>query len=166
LAQARRGGKPVLLVFGATWCEACHTLRKSLEHASLKEPLAGYVCVWLDTDKAGRIADRHEVQSLPHLEILDPNGKCLQRLVGHQTPEALRAVLVKHRQAAADRRQPNRRQPDRQGGLRDRARAGNMTAQQMQQELSRLRQQLQRLQRQQAEQQRTLQEILKRLRDR
>ncbi len=163
LTQARRSGKPVLLVFGAGWCEACETLRKSLEHASLKEPLAGFVCVWLDTDKSGRIADRHEVQSLPHLEILDARGKCVAKMVGHQTPQALRAALVKHGAQQPKRRQPNRRQPSRRQPDR---RQGNQTMQQMQQELTRLRQQLARLQRQQAEQQRTLQEILRRLRDR
>jgi thiol-disulfide isomerase/thioredoxin len=166
MAAARRAGKPVLLVFGASWCEPCHTLRKSFEHTSLKQPLTGYVCVWLDTDKAGRIADRHNVQALPHVEILDSRGKRLTKMLGHQTPEALRAALAKGRTAAGKGGARPQRQPTRRDTRRGQGRTGTMTAREMQQEILRLRQQLQRLQRQQAEQQKTLQEILRRLRDR
>jgi len=176
LAQARRSGKPVVLVFGASWCEACHTLRKSFEHPSLKEPLAGYVCIWLDTDKEGRIADRHNVQGLPHIEILDSRGKQLAKMVGHQTPEDLRAALQKGMNATAGggalRGQSPRRE-ERQGDRRPEGlpeprerRPGGTPPQQLQRELERLRQQVQQLQREQAAQRRQLQEILRRLRDR
>jgi len=167
LTAARRTGKPVLLVFGASWSEDCHTLRKSLEHASLKRLLGGYERVWLDTDKAGRLADRHNVQGLPHVEILDSRGQRIAKMVGHQTPEALRTALRKGSAAGRAGGQP--RQPDRRGNRRGDRRdqgAGAVTVQQMQREVSRLRQQLQKLQREQAEQRRQMQEILRRLRDR
>ena len=66
----------------------------------------------MDTDKAGKIADRHNVQGLPHIEILDSRGKALMKMLGHQTPAALRAALTKGaaagRDQAADRRQSSK----------------------------------------------------------
>ena len=125
-----------------------------------------YVCIWLDTDKEGRLADNHNVQGLPHLEILDSRGKKLAQMMGYQTPAAVRAALAKHKPAA----QPPARRPARRGNQRQPSRRGNaagtMNAQQMQRELVRLRQQLARLQRQQAEQAKILKEILQRLKDR
>ena len=164
-AAASRQGKPMVLVFGASWCEACHTLRKSFENEAVQKALSNYVCIWLDTDKEGRIADRHNVQGLPHVEVFSAQGRVAKKMVGHQTPETLAQVLAYGAQGArggANERRGQRR-PRNQ---RDQRQPRRMNQQQMQRELQRLRNQVRDLQKKQAEQAKILQEILRRLRDR
>lgn len=91
--QARRQGRPLLLVFGASWSPESQAQRRSLRGESLREALEGYVRVWLDTDRAGQLAEAHSVRELPHIEILGPDGQQVYEHAGYLPPESLLKVL-------------------------------------------------------------------------
>ncbi|MCA8958386.1 MAG: PDZ domain-containing protein [Planctomycetes bacterium] len=94
IADSKRAGRPTLLVFGATWCVNCATLKKSLADASLAPSLAEYTCVWIDTDRESALADKYGVESLPHMVFLDAAGKSRKTMVGYQPPELIAPVLA------------------------------------------------------------------------
>jgi thioredoxin-related protein len=122
LAKARRSGRPVLVVFGASWCVNSETLKKSLSHSSLQRSLGQYERVWIDTDKQSALADKHNVESLPHTLFLSSSGKIRKAIVGYQPPQILAPILraglsdkaaKKSRPAAArpKKAQPKKAQP-------------------------------------------------------
>jgi thiol-disulfide isomerase/thioredoxin len=93
LARARREGRPVLLVFGATWCAACQAQRRALEAPELAVALGATATVWVDTDAEPALADEFGVQSLPHLFVLDGDGSRLASREGYQPPANVAALL-------------------------------------------------------------------------
>ncbi len=87
--RAARGKQPVLLVFGADWDSGTKALRRSLDDERVKKALHDVAVIWVDTDRDGRIADEFNVQQIPHLVGLDPQGKKLGAIEGYQPPEVL-----------------------------------------------------------------------------
>ena len=81
--------RPMLLVFGATWCGPC----KRLERETLTHPeLAGYinqnfVPIHLDLDEEEKAAEILEVTSVPCVIVLSPNADLLGKYVGFKEPQ-------------------------------------------------------------------------------
>jgi thioredoxin-like negative regulator of GroEL len=71
-------------------------LKKALQDEGVAAALAGYERVWIDTDDQGRLADEFDVQGLPHLEVLAPDGKRIAKQVGYLAPEPLQKFLRQH----------------------------------------------------------------------
>ena len=68
-----KAGRPVLVDFFATWCGPCRQMLPIVEE--LSGELAGKVDVYkLDVDEAPKMAERYEIQSIPHL-IVFKDGK-------------------------------------------------------------------------------------------
>jgi thioredoxin-like negative regulator of GroEL len=78
-------GKPILIVFGASWCDHCRKLTES----TLTEPgIVAYINktfipVGLEFDKNKRTARVLEVESLPTSLVLTPKADLVGRIVGH-----------------------------------------------------------------------------------
>ena len=84
LAQAKPGGKRVLLQFGANWCIWCHRLHDLLESdpALAQELKSDYVFVLVDVNKGHNEATNEKYGKptrfgLPALVVLDSDGKQL-----------------------------------------------------------------------------------------
>jgi thiol-disulfide isomerase/thioredoxin len=107
LSKARRSGRPVLLVFGASWCVNCETLKKSLAHSSLRRMLGQYERVWIDTDQQSALADKYNVESLPHTMILSSGGKVQKTIIGYQPAQ----ILAQHLRAGLSAGAPTKRAP-------------------------------------------------------
>ncbi len=84
LAEARQGGRKVLLLFGSEWCQDCRSLNRRLMQAPLKHTLADAVVVvhvdvgnWdRNQDFAARY-DHPEARGIPALALLDADGRTL-----------------------------------------------------------------------------------------
>ena len=86
-----KSDKPVLVDFFATWCGPCRQMLPIVEEISGE--MAGQVNVYkLDVDEAPKMAEKYEIQSIPHLIIFKDgqvkaqhNGACskgeLQNLI-------------------------------------------------------------------------------------
>ena len=84
----------VLVDFGADWCMPCRMLAPTIEQ--LAEDYEGQVKVGkLDVDKHSNSAAAFSVTGIPTI-MLFKDGEPVERLVGLQTADALKAVIDKH----------------------------------------------------------------------
>jgi thioredoxin 1 len=105
--EASRGGKRIVLVFGANWCKDCRALDAQMhqpELASLIEK--SFVVVKVDVgrmDKNVDVAQKYGVpvdNGIPALAVLDSKGKLLYAQdrgqfadARHMSPESIRAFF-------------------------------------------------------------------------
>ena len=94
-AESKRTGKPVLIVFGASWCHYCHKQDdETLTDAGVKAQLARFVPVRLDYDAHEKAAEILEVKTLPQAVILSPTADLLGRAAGFHNPSQFAGVLT------------------------------------------------------------------------
>lgn len=78
-----KSGKPILLDFTATWCEACHEMDAQVfrNPAVMEKLKAKFVLLRLDvsqeTPASTKILDRYGVEALPTVLVVDAKGKPL-----------------------------------------------------------------------------------------
>jgi len=102
VAASKESGKPLLVVFSASWCPPCQTNKKKVYPSDEVTPFhEKFVWVYLDTDleKNSAVAKEFGVSGIPHIQFLATDGKSLDKVVGGTSPERfaekLKAVLEK-----------------------------------------------------------------------
>ncbi len=77
--------KPLLIVFGASWCHYCHKLeRETLSDKRLVAAIErDFIPVHLDFDRDAKVAKILEVERLPCTVILSPQADLLQKTEGY-----------------------------------------------------------------------------------
>ncbi|UYN88959.1 MAG: thioredoxin [Anaerolineales bacterium] len=86
--------KPVLVEFGAVWCQPCRILEPVLEE------LAGewgdsISVVKLDVDEAAQLTQDYQVLSVP-TTMLFKNGKIVERMTGYQPKDKIQGKVEPH----------------------------------------------------------------------
>lgn len=87
--------RPILVVFGASWCYYC----KKLEAETLNDPTVAqivntnFIPLHLDFDRDNQIAKVLEVKSLPTTVVLSPNADMLGSIVGYVNTAEMRVSL-------------------------------------------------------------------------
>ncbi len=102
LKKAKEEGKPLLVVFSASWCGPCQANKKNVYPSDAVKPYHDkFVWVYLDTDEKrnAKPAQEFKVNGIPHIQFVSPEGKALGKTVGGTTPDAfakeLEAILAK-----------------------------------------------------------------------
>ena len=75
-AEAKRTGKPLCLVFFATWCSHCHIYAKVFHDERVVRQAKDFVMVRLDKDRHEALSRRYLVDGdyVPRTFFLRPNG--------------------------------------------------------------------------------------------
>src|SRR5690606_1008586 len=82
LAEARKTGKPVVMVFHAQWCPNCRQYREVFRDAAVIGASKGFVMILVDIDRHPEINAAYAPDGLyvPRTIFLDPEGKLEPRL--------------------------------------------------------------------------------------
>ena len=85
--ESRNTGKPMLLDFTAEWCGPCQDMRRTTwSDAAVARAVQGYVPVQIDLDEHKDLASQFGVAAIPHLAILDKDGRILASQEGELPP--------------------------------------------------------------------------------
>lgn len=105
LKKARKTGKPVLVDFWADWCGWCHRLDQTTYVDPEVVRLADdFVAVKVNTEgdpREAEVAARYDIESLPTILFLSPNGRPLLRVNGFQGPGQFPRSMEKARETGA-----------------------------------------------------------------
>lgn len=88
--------KPIMIVFGASWCTYCH----KLERETLAEKRTAamidreFIPVHLDFNKEEKVAKILEVERLPCVVILTPDADLLMKYEGFAAPKEFQATMT------------------------------------------------------------------------
>ena len=85
---------PALVYFTATWCGPCQTMKENVwPDEAVVDAAKPYLPVMIDIDQNPQLAARFGVDSIPHVVLLDAEGKESERLVGYHSADDLAGVL-------------------------------------------------------------------------
>ncbi|MGK0185994.1 MAG: thioredoxin-like negative regulator of GroEL [Verrucomicrobiales bacterium] len=107
VAEAKKTGKPVLVVFSATWCPPCQANKKNVYPSAAVQPYHDkFVWAYLDTDvaKNANVAEKFSVRGIPHIQFLNNDGSSLDKSMGGTTPERFAKTLKKVLKKAAKKK--------------------------------------------------------------
>jgi thiol-disulfide isomerase/thioredoxin len=102
MADAKKSGKPVIVVFSASWCPPCQQMKNTVYPSKEIQPFHDqFEWAYLDVDDNDneKAAKEFGVQGIPHIQFVDSEGKTLDQQVGGSAPEdfanTLKGVLAK-----------------------------------------------------------------------
>ena len=90
-AQAQK--RPVLLVFGATWCPPCKKMKREVwpDAEVAKTVAAGFVPLYVDVDDQAqsKVTAKYQVSSIPAVLVLDSSGTVVRQRSSMSVPQTL-----------------------------------------------------------------------------
>jgi thiol:disulfide interchange protein len=88
LARANAEGKQVFVEFSAVWCGPCQQMKRStFADARVHGRLAGYVMLFVDSDRDPALSQQFNVRGIPAYFVLRPDRTMLKAGAGYRGPD-------------------------------------------------------------------------------
>ncbi len=103
LAVAKSNGKPVILVFSASWCPPCQTMKKEVyPNSRIRKFHDRFVWAYLDLDETSNeaVVEKFKVGPIPHIQFLDAQGKAIGNIGASEVDEFSKALASVIRQTS------------------------------------------------------------------
>lgn len=97
LKAAKQSGKPVVLVFSASWCPPCQKNKRDVYPSAAVKPLHDkFVWAYLDADQKENVPamEKYGVSGIPHIQFLSKDGASLGNVVGGTSPKQFSVDLA------------------------------------------------------------------------
>lgn len=101
-AEAKKAGKPMVIVLSASWCAPCQVNKKKVYPSAEVKPFHDkFVWAYLDADKDEnqKLLKEYGVNGIPYIRLLSSDGKTLGSVEGMTKPadfaKKLEAALAK-----------------------------------------------------------------------
>lgn len=113
LTEARESGRPILVDFTADWCPPCRVMKQDVWPDKGVEELANgsYIPLLIDVDADQDTAMRYQVDSIPTISVLSPDGEEIAR-GGFMSRSAMLRFLKNHANSVASPAAPEEEQPE------------------------------------------------------
>lgn len=85
LSLQKETGKPAIVIFSASWCGPCQTMKKNIYPSDAVKPYHDkFIWAYLDTDDQTnkKASEKYSVNGIPHIEFLDAAGESIGQQVG------------------------------------------------------------------------------------
>lgn len=93
LAESRASGKPVLVVFSASWCPPCKTMKRQVwPDAKVAAAVEnGFVSMYVDVDlkQYEPVVERYNIRGIPSILVLDGEGQVVRQAGSMSRSETL-----------------------------------------------------------------------------
>ncbi|MDF1811876.1 MAG: thioredoxin family protein [Verrucomicrobiales bacterium] len=98
LASASKAGKPLIVVFSASWCPPCQKMKKNVYPSSKVQPYhESFVWAYLDADESKNkpLMSKFGVNGIPHITFARPDGSYIGHFAGSVSPTQFTGILDK-----------------------------------------------------------------------
>jgi thioredoxin-related protein len=89
LDQAQEAGKPIMLVFSASWCGACKIMKREVfSNDAVADATKQLVNIYIDVDKADRkLINDYKIRYVPSVFFLDYSGETIIQVADRRSPD-------------------------------------------------------------------------------
>jgi thiol:disulfide interchange protein len=97
VSRAKQQGKPLVLIFSASWCGPCKQMKKEVYPSEEVAPFhQKFVWAYADVDDPANqaLAKQYNVTGIPHVQFLGADGASRGELVGGVSPSRFAAALA------------------------------------------------------------------------
>lgn len=95
-AEARRTGRPILILLYADWCGYCQKLMSdTLPHPRVVRATQRYISARYNADRGEgkRLSDRFGVRGFPNIIMVNAEGRVLDQWGGYNEPDIYAAII-------------------------------------------------------------------------